>query len=250
MNGTYLRLANRLSTSRQREAIVSCLLRRIMAGHRSLPRPDLRNSAAAWYRQKLRVRPIIRRRSRRGRQSSVAVLAVPARLALTTARLLRPIRATRLRAETMLVLNRRVALRRRVRMRTVRARARRGTISIRQRLRVRRLRGPRTPRAGVTVVRRPIVRRRGSLVRRVHLVRRARPLRVRVVRHNGRLRLRHSAVKVLHRHSAKVRHRRDARARHRRDARARLRRNGRKLLRSINLASENQWMCSVASGWF
>jgi hypothetical protein len=170
----------------------------------------------------------------------VAVLAATAPLALTTAHLLRPIGATRLRAETTLVLSRRAALRRRVQMRTARtrtvlARARRGTISIRQLLRVRRLRARRTPRTGVA-----IVRWHGSLVRRVHLVRRVRPLRVRIVSHNGRLRLRHSAVKV--------RRLRDAKALRLHDARVRPRRNGRKLLRkllrsrSVNLESEKQWI--------
>ncbi len=46
MNGTYLRSANKRSTSRQHEAIVSCLLRQTTAGRRLLPLPDQRNSAA------------------------------------------------------------------------------------------------------------------------------------------------------------------------------------------------------------
>jgi hypothetical protein len=169
----------------------------------------------------------------------VAVLAATGLLALIIAGSLRPLRATRLREETTLV-SRRAALRRRVRMTTVRARARRGTISIRRLLRVRRLRGRRVLRAGVTVVRRPRVRRHGSLVRRVHLVRPARPLRVRVVHHNGRLRLRHSGVKAHHLRGGRVRRLRAAKVRHRR--------NGRKLLRSINLASENEWIV-FSSQW-
>jgi hypothetical protein len=178
----------------------------------------------------------------------VAVPAATARLALITARLLRRIRATRLRAETTLVLSRRAALQRRVRMRTARtrtvlARARRGTISVRQLLRVRRLRARRTPRTGVA-----IVRRHGSLVRPVHLVRRVRPLRVRIVSHNGRLHLRHSAAKALRLHDARVRPRHSAKVLLRHAARVRPRRNGRKLLRSrsVNLESEKQWI--VLSG--
>jgi len=164
----------------------------------------------------------------------VVVLAATARLALTIARLLRRIGATRPRAETTLVLSRRAALRRRVRMKIVRARTvltriRRGAISIRQRLRARRHRGPSSRRTGLM-----IVRRYGSLVRRVHLVRQARLLRVRAVHHNERLRLRPSAMRARHLHAAKVRHRRGGRVRHLR--------NGRKRLGSINRASENQWI--------
>jgi hypothetical protein len=191
----------------------------------------------------------------------VAVLAATAPPALTTARLLRPIGATRLRVETTLVRSRRAALQRRVRMRivgarTVLTRARRGTISIRQLLRVRRLRAPRSPRAGLT-----IVRQHGSLVRQVHLVRQARPLRGRIVRHNGRLRQRHSAMrahppratKARHLHGAKV-HLRSAKVLLRRVTRVLLRRaakvhhrNGRKL-RSILRARDGENQGIVFSG--
>jgi hypothetical protein len=176
----------------------------------------------------------------------VAVLAATGLLALIIARSLRPLRATRLRGETTLVLSRRAALRRRVRMTTVRARARRGTISIRRLLRVQRLRGLRVLRAGVTVVRRPIVRRHGSLVRRVHLVRPARPHRVRVVHHNGRLRLRHSGMRVHHLRARKARHLPGAKVLLRRAAKVH-HRNGR-MLRSILRVKggENQWI--VCSG--
>jgi hypothetical protein len=186
----------------------------------------------------------------------VAVLAATAPLALTSARRLRPIGATRLRVGTTLVLSRRVALQRRVRMRIVRARpvgtrTRRGTISIRQLLRVRRPRAPRSPRAGLT-----IVRQRGSLVRQVHLVRQARPLRGRIVHHNGRLRQCHSAMRAHHPRATKVRHLRGTKVhRHsaivllRRGARVH-RRNGRKLLRSRTIIpardGENRWI--VCSG--
>jgi hypothetical protein len=176
----------------------------------------------------------------------VAVLAATAPLALTTAPLLRPIGATRLRVETTLVPSRRAALQRRVRMRivrarTVRTRTRRGTISTHRLLRVRRLRAPRRPRAGLTTV-----RQRGSLVRQVHLVRQAHPLHGRIVRHNGRLRQRRSAMRARHLHGAKALLRRAARVHHRRAARVH-HRNGRKL-RSILRArnGENQWI--VCSG--
>ena len=178
----------------------------------------------------------------------MVVLAATARLALTIARLRRRIGATRPRVETTLVLSRRAALRRRVRMKIVRARTvltriRRGAISIRQRLRARRHRGPSSRPTGLM-----IVRRHGSLVRRVHLVRQAHLLRVRVVHHNGRLRLRPSAMRARHLHAAKVRHlhggrvlpRHSAKVLLRRGGRVRHLRNGRKLLRSINRASENQ----------
>jgi hypothetical protein len=187
----------------------------------------------------------------------VAVLEATAPLALTTARLPRAIGATRLPVETTLVLSRRAALQRRVRMRivrarTVRTRTRRGTISIHPLLRVRRLRAPRSPRAGLT-----IVRPRGSLVRQVHLVRQARPLRGRIVRHNGRLRQR-GAKRAHHPRATKARHPRATRARHLHGARAHLhsarvplrraaklhRRKGRKFLRNRARDGENQGIVS------
>ena len=202
----------------------------------------------------------------------MAVLAATAPPALTTAHLPRPIGATRLPVETTLVLSRRAARQRRVRMRIVRARnvrtrTRRGTISIHQLLRVRRLRAPRSPRAGLT-----IVRQRGSLVRRVHLVRQARPLRGRIVRHNGRLRQRHGAkrahhpratkahhpraTKAHHPRATKARHPRATKARHLHGAKVHLhsarvplrraakvhRRKGRKFLRNRARDGENQWI--------
>ena len=186
----------------------------------------------------------------------MAVLEATAPLALTTARLPRAVGATRLPVEATLVLSRRAALQRRIRMRIVRARTartrtRRGTISIHQLLRVRRLRAPRSPRAGLT-----IVRPRGSLVRQVHLVRQARPLRGRIVRHKGRLRQRHSAMRVHHPRAAKARHPRATKARHLHGAKMPLRsarvplrraakvhrRKGRKFLRNRARDGENQWM--------
>ena len=175
----------------------------------------------------------------------MAVLAATAPLALTTAPLLRPIGATRLRVETTLIPSRRAALQRRVRMRivgarTVLTRARRGTISIRQLLRVRRLRAPKSPRAGLT-----IVRQRGSLVRQVHLVRQAHPPHGRIVRHNGRLRQRRSAMRA-HPRARKARHLHGAKALLRRAARVH-HRNGRKLRIILRARSgENQWI--VCSG--
>ena len=170
----------------------------------------------------------------------MAVLAATAPLALTTARLPRPIGATRLRVETTLVLSRRAALQRRVRMRiararTVRTRTRRGTISIRQLLRVRRLRAARIPRAGLT-----IVRQRGSLVRQVHLVRQARPLRGRIVRHNGRQRRCHSAMRAHHLRATKARHLHGAKVLLRRAAKVH-HRKGRRFLRNRARDGENQW---------
>ena len=176
----------------------------------------------------------------------MAVLAATAPLALTTARLPRPSGVTRLRVETTVVPSRRAALQwlarmRIVRARTVRTRTRRGTISIRQLLRVRRLRAPRIRRAELT-----IVRQRGSLVRQVPLVRQARPLRGRIVRHNGRQRQCHSAMRAhhpratkarhlhgakVHPHSAKVLLRRAAKAHHRK---------GRRFLRNRARDGENQ----------
>lgn len=138
----------------------------------------------------------------------MAVLEPTAPLALTTPRLPRAIAATRLPVETTLVLSRRAALQRRVRMRIVRARAvrtrtRRGTIYIHPLLRVRRLRVPRSPRAGRTIVRQ------------------ARPLRGRIVRHNGRLRQRHGAKRAHHPRATKAHHPRATKARHPRATKAR-----------------------------
>ena len=187
----------------------------------------------------------------------MAVLAATAPLALTTARLPRPIGATRLRVETTLVLSRRAALQRRVRMRivqaeTVRTRASRATISIHQLLRARRLRAPRSPRAGLT-----IVRQRESLVRQIHLDRQARPLRGRIDRHNGRLRRRHSAMRAHHPRATKARHLHgekvhlhSAKVHLRRVTRVPLRpaakvhhRKGKKFLRNRAKDGENQRLC-------
>jgi hypothetical protein len=159
----------------------------------------------------------------------VAVLAATAPRALTAARLPRPIGATRLRVETTLDLRHRAALQRRVRMRIVRARTGGGTISIHQLLRVRRLPAARGRPAGL-----PIIRRRGSLVRQLHRVRQARPLRGRIVRHNGRLRQRHSAMRAHPPRARQARPLHGGKALLRRAAKAH-HRNGRKLLRSRSI---------------